>query len=309
MSRFPVRPVALIVGLVLGVALGLLYTWVINPVELVNTYPALMRSDYRQDWVRLVALSTIADGDLTRAQVRLEGLEQEDVTSAIRVLIEEYAAAGRPADTLRSLTALAETLDVYTPAMLVYLYTPVSSPAAPVHTPLPAFTPMPVYTPEPPTPSLPAVLTLSPTRTPTPQPGSVSPSATSRSAPAGTPLPSPTPSLFSRLYLAGQEQVCRPEQPLHIEVVVRDERGTGLPGVEVWLVWTAGADRAVTGLKPSNGAGYADFDAEPGVRYALSVGELGRPLVTGLQMEPCPTQGSGEPALGSWRLVVEPRPL
>jgi len=115
--------------------------------------------------------------------------------------------------------------------------------------------------------------------------------------------------LLSRLYLARQEQICQPEQTPRIEVVVRDERGAGLPGVEVWLVWSGGADRAVTGLKPWNGAGYADFNAQPGVRYALSVGELGRPLVTGLQMKPCPAQGGEEPAPGSWRLVVEPRPL
>lgn len=309
MSRFPARPVTLIVGLALGVALGLLYTWVINPVELVNTYPALLRTDYRQGWVRLVALSYIADGNLDRARARLEGLEQEDVAGAIGALIEEYAAAGRPADTLRSLTGLAEALDVRTPAMLVYLYTPAPSPPVPVHTPLSAPTPTPVRTSVPPTPSPPAVPTLDPTHTPTSQPGSSLPSPTLASAPGSTPLPSPTPSLLSRLYLARQEQVCQPGQTPHIEVVVRDERGAGLPGVEVWLVWTGGADRAVTGLKPRDGAGYADFNAEPGVRYALSVGELGRPLVAGLQIEACPAQGSEAPAPGSWRLVVEPRPL
>jgi len=308
-SRFPARPVTLIVGLALGVALGLLYTWVIEPVELVNTYPALLRTDYRQGWVRLVALSYIADGNLDRARARLEGLEQEDVAGAIGALIEEYAAAGRPADTLRSLTGLAEALDVRTPAMLVYLYTPAPSPLVPVHTPLSAPTPTPVHTSVPPTPSPPAVPAPDPTHTPTSQPGSSLPSPTLASAPGSTPLPSPTPSLLSRLYLARQEQVCQPGQTPHIEVVVRDERGAGLPGVEVWLVWTGGADRAVTGLKPRNGTGYADFNAEPGVRYALSVGELGRPLVAGLQIEACPAQGSEAPAPGSWRLVVEPRPL
>ena len=309
MSRFLARPVTLIVGLALGVALGLLYTWVIDPVELVNTYPALLRTDYRQGWVRLVALSYIADGNLDRARARLEGLEQEDVAGAIGALIEEYAAAGRPADTLRSLTGLAEALDVRTPAMLVYLYTPAPSSPVLVHTPLSAPTPTPVHTSVPPTPSPPAVPTLDPTHTPTSQPGSALPSPTLASAPGSTPLPSPTPSLLSRLYLARQEQVCQPGQTPHIEVVVRDERGAGLPGVEVWLVWTGGADRAVTGLKPRDGAGYADFNAEPGVRYALSVGELGRPLVAGLQIEACPAQGSEAPAPGSWRLVVEPRPL
>jgi len=59
-----------IIGLVIGLALGLAYTWVIAPVELVNTYPALLRTDYRWDWVRLAALSYVADGDMERARLR-----------------------------------------------------------------------------------------------------------------------------------------------------------------------------------------------------------------------------------------------
>jgi hypothetical protein len=92
--------------------------------------------------------------------------------------------------------------------------------------------------------------------------------------------------------------------------VVKDERGRGLAGVEVWLMWPGGADRAVTGLKPRRGAGYADFDAEWGVNYSLSIGELGRPLVTALRLEPCPVEEGAEneePIIGSWYIVLEPR--
>jgi hypothetical protein len=90
--------------------------------------------------------------------------------------------------------------------------------------------------------------------------------------------------------------------------MVRDENGAGLSGVTVWLTWPGGADRAVTGLKPQRGAGYADFNAEQGVSYALGIGELGMPLVTDLRIEPCPTDEDQEPLMGSWFVVLEPRP-
>jgi hypothetical protein len=284
-----VRRAAPIIGLVVGLAFGLVYTWVIAPAELINTYPALLRTDYRWDWVRLAALSYVADGDLERARARLDGLRQEDVTGAIQALIEEYAAAGHPADTLRRLTALAEALDVHTPAMLVYLYTPTSSPPVPTSTPSPTPTSAPTKTSKP--------YSLSPLTTPTPKP-----TRTPR-PPTPTPLPPPP------FRLVQQEQICEPEQAVHIEVVVQDEHGAGLAGVTVWLIWPGGADRAVTGLKPRDGVGYADFDAELGVSYALSIGELGMPLVTDLRIESCPAEKKEEePQLGSWRIVLERQP-
>ena len=76
MSRFLTRTAAIIIGLGVGLALGLVYTWVVNPVELVNTYPALMRTDYRRDWVRLAALSYAADGDIQRVRARLRAAVQ-----------------------------------------------------------------------------------------------------------------------------------------------------------------------------------------------------------------------------------------
>ena len=288
MSYLSSRRAALIIGLAVGLALSLVYTWAIAPVELVSTYPALLRTDYRWDWIRLVALSYVADGDLERAHARLDGLEQQDVTDTIQALIEEYASAGRPAGTLRRLAALAEALDVYTPAMLVYLHTPTSPP-----TPASTLSPMPTLTP---TPTLPRSHT--PTLSPTPT-----------RKPTRTPRPlTPTPTPLPPFQLTQQEQICEPEQTPHIEIVVRDEHGAGLDGVVVWLMWPGGADRAVTGLKPQHGAGYADFRAELDVGYTFSIGELGMPLVTDLRIEPCPAQKGKELLPGSWRIVLERRP-
>lgn len=306
MSDFATRWIATFAGVVIGLTLGLLYTWVIAPVELVNTYPALLRTDHRQSWVRLAALSYVVDGDLERTRSRLDGLKQDDVSGAIQALIEGSAAAGWPADTLRSLTTLAEALDVQTPAMLVYLYTPTPLPSVPINTPSSMPTRPATRTSTPRASPSPTVDTPEPTRmppdaslliTPTPEPTSTPPS------------PTPTPPLLARLGLVRQEQLCEPGQMLQVQILVTDERGAGIPGVEVWLMWSGGADRAVTGLKPGKGAGYVDFEAEPSASYVLGVGELGTPLVTDLQVEPCPYEGDEEPLMGSWRVVLGPRPL
>lgn len=281
--RLLVRWAPLLLGLAIGLTLGLTYTWVIEPVQVTNTYPALLRSDYRWDWVRMAALSYVAEGDMERAQARLAGIARTDVAGAMQALIEEYATAGRPAATLRALSVLAKTLGVHTPAMWAYLQTQAPM-AVPTQTPAPRLPEegLPTHTPAVPTPSLP---TAAPTST-----------------------PSPTPPPLPAFRLVGQEQICEPGTPLRIQVVVQDENGDGLAGIEVWLTWPGGADRAVTGLKPQKGKGYADFDVEPGVSYDLSTSALGVPLATGLRLEPCPVEEEGaQLVLGSWRIVLAPR--
>lgn len=285
MNGLPIQRFSLFIGLAVGLALGLVYTWYIAPVELVNTYPALMRSDFRADWVRMAALSYVADGDLERAVRRMEGLERQDVAGAMEALIDEYAAAGRSAEAMRRLTTLAQALDVHTPAMLVYLDTPPGL-ATPSQTPQPTL-PATATDAATPTPELTSAPTVPPTRTPRP--------------------PTPTPTPVPPFQLAEKEQLCRSGQSPHIQVVVRDENGDELPGVEVWLMWQDGVDRAVTGLKPDQGEGYVDFDVELDVEYALGTSELGVGLVSGLRIEPCPETEGQDALMGSWRITLERR--
>jgi len=55
----------------LGLAAGLYYGWVINPVEYVNTTPDSLRADYKADYVLMVAESYNANDDLNLAVQRL----------------------------------------------------------------------------------------------------------------------------------------------------------------------------------------------------------------------------------------------
>ena len=60
----------LIAGLA-GIAAGLAYGWVINPVKFIDTTPASLRVDYRTDYVLMVAEAFHANQDLELAGRRL----------------------------------------------------------------------------------------------------------------------------------------------------------------------------------------------------------------------------------------------
>jgi hypothetical protein len=85
--------------------------------------------------------------------------------------------------------------------------------------------------------------------------------------------------------------------------VVQTQDGAGIPGSEIWVTWTGGADRFLTGLKPELGLGYADFAMTPGIVYAVAVGEPAPPIVGGLSAETC-RRGQDSSSLASWRLVI-----
>lgn len=265
---------------IVGLILGLVYTWLIDPVELYNTTPALLRTDYRHDWVRMAALGYVADEDMDRAMARLKGLDHEDIQAALAALIETYALQGAPARTMRALSRLAQQMGVETPAMLVYLGTPSWEPDVSPYLTTPAPSPSPGATPPPPI----------PTATPTP---------------FLSPLPIPSP-----YRVISQTLICTGTVP-QLQVVVQavsqedpSEEPTPLPGVVLWLTWPGGADRAITGLRPQIDPGYADFTLQPEVPYALSVGALDAPILSNLTVQPCPGTSQG----GSWRIIVGVQP-
>ncbi len=278
--------IALTVGALIGLSLGLVYTWLIDPVELYNTTPGLLRADYRYDWVRLVALGYLVDGDLQRAQARLAELPETQVQDALAALIEAYAAQGRPAETMRTLSELARQLGIHTPAMLVYLET--SAGATPTDI---ASSPAPTFSPTPPP----------------------APTATATSAFALLPVSFPYRVLSQTLICSPtvpQLQVWVRTAPQVVAEVESDEEPevrppAALPGVTLWLQWPGGADRAVTGLRPQIDPGYADFVLQPDVPYALSVREPNAPIFSGLMVKTCPGEDDATPYPGTWQIVIE----
>jgi hypothetical protein len=98
----------LIVGvaaLVAGLLLGLLYAWVLAPVEIVDTDFSTLRSDLKQEYVRLVAASYALDLDAQKAGQRVTALG-----STWPTVVQETAAAAEGQDAVR-LTQLSQVLD------------------------------------------------------------------------------------------------------------------------------------------------------------------------------------------------------
>ena len=268
-------------GVLLGLALGLLYTWKIEPVQYYDTYPPLLQIEYRADWIRMTALACGQEGSLERARVRLQNLPPEEVRREVGAALDAAVAGGRPLPVLQRMAMLAQTYGVDSPAVQIYL---ASGEEVAFSTPLP---PQPSPTPLLPTPSptlVPQTISIVPTPTPLPPPYLVE-ETRSFCLPAPRIAVSITQEVTVTVH--GHEQLER----------------QGLPGVEVWLLWSDGADRAVTGLRPAQGLGYADFAIEPGETYNLYLdSSTGAPIAT-LLVQPC--TGEEGHAWSSWLLILQ----
>jgi hypothetical protein len=280
-------PWYLLTGLVIGIALGLGFAWAVSPVEYIDTSPASLRADFKDQYRALVAVAYLASGNTERARKRLVELKDGDLIGNLSLQAQAWQALGHPESEGKALGLLAASfIQGPTPTSNLAAATPTS--AAPTSD----LSPTPVI-----------ILTsaLDITNTPTPQTGRTpSPTMTI------TPLPSrtPTPTPGSAFVLQNQQLVCDSSltQP-YIQVDVLDAAGQPVPGVEIVVRWDNGEEHFFTGLKPEMGLGYADFTMTPGVTYTLQL-VLGSQPVNGLTPTECEAPGAGR-IWGSWRLTFQ----
>ncbi len=114
------RVLAFFFGIALGIGLAMLIGWTLFPMDHEEITPASMRSDYQAEYVRLVATTYRADGNLSRAEARLRALQGIPYTSPLVELTERWIAEHRDADLILPLVELAQALDVATTAMAAY---------------------------------------------------------------------------------------------------------------------------------------------------------------------------------------------
>ena len=81
-----------LIAIVIGLAAGLVYGWVIDPVEYVDTAPESLRADFQADYVLMVAEVYHTDHDLDQAARRLALLGSETpariVTQAVAYAVQ-----------------------------------------------------------------------------------------------------------------------------------------------------------------------------------------------------------------------------
>ncbi len=281
-------PWYLLTGLIFGAALGLLISWLIYPIRYVDTSPASLLSNFKDQYRALIAVTYMSTGDLDRARSRLALLNDDNPVEALLNQAQNSQAAGGSVEEVNALNELASALS----------HGPVASPtteasATPTTQPTPTLSP---------TPLLPATGALATT----PISGTVVILGTPR--PTVTPLPTrtATPTQGAAFVLQKQDLVCDTTagQDL-IQVVALDAAGKPVPGVEIIVGWGSSQDHFFTGLKPELGAGYADFAMTPGVTYSLQLAEGGQ-AVNGITASECEASDNTR-YYGSWKFTfVQP---
>lgn len=340
MNREERGPWYLLTGLLLGAVLGVVYAWLVQPVEYINTSPASLRTDFKDRYRALIASAYMANTDLVRARARLELLQDADLYQALAGQAQRTLAEGQSPDEARALGLLAVAIgqpgsSAGSGGLPTSSETPPTPPIAnlspsppetrigitatlestPVQTATqiaPLDTPAVLLTT---TQIVSATLAISPTQPlPNTPPPTITPSpAVTRSVtltPTRTPTPlptrTPTPTPGAPFVLDSLRQVCDSElSDPFLQVEALDAAREPVFGVEVLVQWPGGQDRFFTGLKPEIGAGYGDFTMTPGVVYLLQIAGGGQPVPDLIAPE-CEDSG-GTRYWGSWRLVfVQP---
>jgi hypothetical protein len=250
-----------------GLAGGLVYTWVLAPVEAYESPPNSLHIEDKFTYLAIIGDLYACEQDLELAEARLASLDIESDGAVLVGLIEQYLdSGGRPED-VRNLAHLAEALGASGGVLLV-------------------FAPVPTLSPSPP-----------PALVPTSQAGAPSDAPPT---PAATPTPIPTFRLQEQTTLCAE-----PGQAGQIAVWVQDAEGNGLAATEIVVSWATGQDRFFTGLRPEKGPGYADFEMRPQVEYEVTLadrkGDVAQGLTSDLAPGTCP---AGTLAL-SWQLIFQ----
>ena len=110
-----------VIGLAVGLTMGIAIGWWVWPVEYTNTPPSVLRQDYRDEYIVMVATTYEVEGDLDRARERLAALDAEDHAAPVIEAGERLIAAGGKPEDIARLAQLAWALDVITPSLAPYL--------------------------------------------------------------------------------------------------------------------------------------------------------------------------------------------
>lgn len=270
----------LITGFVIGLFLGLIVTWVISPVQEVDTHPHLLREDYKDIYRSLVSHAYQANNNLPRAEARLGLIGDEDPSLSLAAQAQRYLAEGGDVETAKILANLSAAMQSAAISQATSLPPSPEAESQDQATEDAQLTPA-------------ETEDVEETSQLTPSPGAEEPSE-----------PTPTPTDSPPFILQDSSPICDPTlgESL-IQIIATNGEGEGVPGVALEI--SLGPDlREVfyTGLKPEVGLGYADFLAEPGLTYALEVPESGL-VVPDIEMPTCTTE-SEDSYWGSWEIYI-----
>jgi hypothetical protein len=291
----------LLTAIILGVGLGLLYSWVISPTEYTNTLPASLDEEAKDVYRSLIAAAFEASGNLQRAKARLDLLNDEDPSLALVIQAQRYLAKEDGFEDAQKLANLASVINQVPTAVAS---NPTDPPKETIETKSATNTLLPTQTLHPtstlkPTEQFTTLLPETLTDTPKPTATSTSESQITPTIIA-TNLTGETSS--PSFQLVNQLSLCDPVIGMPVlQVYLANAAGIGIPGIEIIVTWIEGEVHLFTGRKPDIDPGFADFVMTPGTIYTLQIG-VDEEIIRGITPQQC-TDEDGETYWGGLRFV------
>jgi hypothetical protein len=287
-------PFDIIVTLLIGLGLGLAYSWLISPLQVVDVDPIALRADFKDNYRASIAAAYAATGNLPRAQARLALLGDANSIDSLNSQAQRLIASGASGEFTQAdqLVTLAGALDNNG---AVQISSPTATPenATAIVTEATASIP-------PPPPDIPLQFTETPQITATQN------ADTQIIVSSPTPRPTRTlvPTIGAAFALIAQDSICDSTLPDGLlQVFVFNSKHRQVPGAKIIITWDSGEEQFFTGLKPEVGNGYADYSMSPNVAYTVRLA-IGSDIASGLTAPTCQTP-TGETFLGGIKLTFQ----
>jgi hypothetical protein len=110
------RWIKFLIALALGIAAGVVYGWVLSPVQYVDIAPASLRLDYRTDYALMTAQVYHADRDLDAAARRLTVFGSDPPADIASQALTYAFQNNFPEADIKLLQELASALQTWQPA-------------------------------------------------------------------------------------------------------------------------------------------------------------------------------------------------
>jgi len=283
-------PFDILLALLLGLGLGLAYSWLIAPLRVIDADPVALRADFKDSYRSAIASAYAATGNLPRAQARLALLGDANSIETLNSQAQRLIASGEfvQADQLVALAIALEdgiVLDSFPTPTSINSVTIINESTATL---------------PPPPQDIPFQFTETPPFVET--------QAAVTQVIAGPPTPRPTrtliPTVGAPFALIAQDTVCDTNLPDGLlQVLIFNSNRRQVAGAKIIITWENGEEQFFTGLKPEVGNGYADYSMTPNITYTLRLA-AGSDIASGLTVSTCQTP-SGETFLGGIKLTFQ----
>ena len=285
-------PFDIIITLLLGLGLGLAYSWIFSPLHVVDASPIALRADFKDAYRSAIAASYGATNNLARAQARLALLGDSNSLDALNSQAQRLIASGEFAQA-DQVVALAIALENGTTVVAVPTVTSTVDNTVAVVKEVTATLP-------PPPPDLPFQFTETPQST--------DPQIIETQPVINTATPRPTrtliPTVGAPFTLIAQDTVCDATLPDGLlQVLVFNSNRRQIAGAKIIITWNSGEEQFFTGLKPEISHGYADYTMSPNIAYTVRLAS-GSDIASELTAPTCQTP-SGETFIGGIKLTFQ----